>query len=147
MRTLDISSYKGPLDKIITHELIPTIFGCPVSPIHHADSLSLPLKDGGMGISSKKRTCCIAPGEWGLTNLLLQLTRNPQMSFNVFLNINLATRRRGLEHINEPGSSNWLSCLPLRKHGFILNKSEFRDSIRLQYNLHHHSVHAEKRLM
>ena len=35
---------------------------------------------------------------------------------------------RVLEQISEPGSSNWLSCLPLRKHGFVLNKSKFRDS-------------------
>ena len=40
-----------------------------------------------------------------------------------------------MEQISEPGSSNWLSCLPLRKHGFVLNKSEFRDSIRLRYNI------------
>ena len=33
---------------------------------------------------------------------------------------------RVLDQISEPGSSNWLSCLPLyilRKHAFVLNKS------------------------
>ena len=33
----------------------------------------------------------------------------------------------------EAGSSNWLSCLPIRKYGFCLNKAEFRDCLRLRY--------------
>ena len=53
---------------------------------------------------------------------------------NILKNVDKKTARV-LDQISEPGSSNWLSCLPLRKHGFVLNKSEFRDSIRLRYNL------------
>ena len=68
MRTLDISSYVGPLDKIITHELIPTVFGCPVSFIHR-ELMSLPLKKGGMGMPQldylAKRERCIAFGNPG----------------------------------------------------------------------------------
>ena len=37
----------GPLDKIIIHKLIPTIFGCPISHIHR-ELMSLPLKNGGL---------------------------------------------------------------------------------------------------
>ena len=40
---------------------------------------------------------------------------------------------RLLEQACEKGASNWLSCLPLKKHGFTLNKSEFRDSLCLRY--------------
>mgnify|MGYP006992743607 CR=1 FL=1 len=32
----------------------------------------------------------------------------------------------------EQGASSWLNALPLEKHGFILNKAEFRDAIALR---------------
>ena len=35
----------------------------------------------------------------------------------------------------EPGSSSWLSCLPLKGFDFSFNKSEFRDLIRLRYGM------------
>ena len=34
----------------------------------------------------------------------------------------------------EKGASNWLSCLPLRSHGFTLHKSAFRDGLLLRYH-------------
>ena len=34
----------------------------------------------------------------------------------------------------EKGASNWLSCLPLKTHGFALHKSAFRDAIMLRYH-------------
>ncbi len=40
---------------------------------------------------------------------------------------------RLLEQASEAGSSNWLSCLPLKRYGFILSKSEFRESLRIRY--------------
>ena len=33
----------------------------------------------------------------------------------------------------EKGSSNWLSTLPIKEHGFILHKSNFRDAMMLRY--------------
>ena len=35
---------------------------------------------------------------------------------------------------SEKGSSNWLNALPLKKYGFNMNKSEFRDGLRLRYH-------------
>ena len=43
---------------------------------------------------------------------------------------------RNLLQAREQGASSWLSALPLEKHGFVLNKSEFRDAIALRYNRH-----------
>ena len=43
---------------------------------------------------------------------------------------------RNLIQAREQGASNWLSALPLEKHGFTLNKLEFRDAIALRYNRH-----------
>ena len=159
MRTLDISSYMGPLDKIITHELIPTIFGCPISPIHRA-IMSLPLKNGGLGMPQLEN---LAKKEHAASLLVTRGLVNDMKSKSLHTNYSESTdelqeiRKQGvseykdhqqhilekvvkktarvLEQISEPGSSNWLSCLPLRKHRFVLNKSEFRDSIRLRYNI------------
>jgi len=41
--------------------------------------------------------------------------------------------KRVLSEICEPGASSWLSVLPLREHGFVLNKGEFRDALALRY--------------
>ena len=34
----------------------------------------------------------------------------------------------------EKGASNWLSCLPLKSHNFVLHKTAFRDAIALRYH-------------
>ena len=34
----------------------------------------------------------------------------------------------------EKGASNWLSCLPLKLHNFVLHKTVFRDAIALRYH-------------
>ena len=34
----------------------------------------------------------------------------------------------------EKGASCWLTAMPLKRLGFILNKQEFRDAIALRYN-------------
>ena len=47
-----------------------------------------------------------------------------------------ADLKRNLQQAREQGASNWLSALPLEKHGFALNKSEFRDAIALRYSRH-----------
>ena len=41
--------------------------------------------------------------------------------------------KRSVELARKKGSSSWLTTLPLKEHGFLLNKSEFRDAIRLRY--------------
>ena len=40
-----------------------------------------------------------------------------------------ATKQRTMDLINEKGASSWLTVLPLKEHGFNLNKSEFRDAL------------------
>ena len=39
------------------------------------------------------------------------------------------------EAITEKGASNWLNALPLRDHGFFLNKQTFWDTIHLRYGI------------
>ena len=46
-----------------------------------------------------------------------------------------AKKLKILEAISEKGSSNWLTTMPIREHGFHLNKQEFWDSIRTRYGI------------
>ena len=45
------------------------------------------------------------------------------------------TEKLQLDLASEKGASSWLTSLPLKKFGFILNKQEFTDAICLRYNL------------
>ena len=47
-----------------------------------------------------------------------------------------AKQRKMFECAGEKGASSWLSALPLRKYGYVLNKQEMRDAIRLRYGWH-----------
>ena len=42
--------------------------------------------------------------------------------------------KRNLEQLAEPGTSSWLSALPLKDQGFNLNKSEFQDALNIRYD-------------
>ena len=45
------------------------------------------------------------------------------------------TTCRQLELLSEKGASCWLTSLPLKDYGFLLNKQEFHDALALRYNL------------
>ena len=40
---------------------------------------------------------------------------------------------KAVEDTRQPGASAWLTVLPLKEHGFSLNKGEFRDAVALRY--------------
>ena len=42
---------------------------------------------------------------------------------------------RLIEQARGKRASSWLNAMPLEEHGLALNKQEFRDSLRLRYNL------------
>ena len=42
---------------------------------------------------------------------------------------------KAMDAITETGASAWLSALPMDKYGFRLNKQEFRDALRMRYNI------------
>ena len=39
------------------------------------------------------------------------------------------------QQVRDKGASSWLNAIPLKDQGLTLNKQEFRDSLRLRYNL------------
>ena len=44
--------------------------------------------------------------------------------------------KKSIDQAKESGASSWLSMLPLERHGFNLNKGEFKDALALRYNKH-----------
>ena len=46
-----------------------------------------------------------------------------------------ADTKRLIEQARDKGASSWLNALPIEEAGFSLNKEEFRDALRLRYNL------------
>jgi len=162
LRTIEgIQEQLKPLDDVITNILVPAICGFKASEAGRS-LLSLPVKAGGLGIGivnedadeeyrrSKAITGPLA------TIIALQGDNMPngeeessiKASTKRDKNIQLKERiaavdeslapetRRIIHQCREPGASNWLSALPLEKHGFNLNKSEFRDALALRYNQH-----------
>ena len=45
-----------------------------------------------------------------------------------------SSMRSSVKLVQEKGASNWLSCLPLKLHNFVLHKTAFRDAIALRYH-------------
>jgi hypothetical protein len=162
LRTLaDIKEELRPLDELITNKLIPSIIGSQVSEVER-ELLSLPVKLGGMGIESpssvsddeysrsKQITAPLAAIIALQGNSLPNADEVDQKRKEAFsqkseiLNqkSNLVDQslpadvQRSLLQARDQGASSWLGVLPLEKHGFALNKSEFRDAIALRYNRH-----------
>ncbi len=52
--------------------------------------------------------------------------------------------RRQLELLSEKGESCWLTSLPLKEYGFLLNKQEFQDALALRYNLNLNTLDRPK---
>ena len=42
---------------------------------------------------------------------------------------------RLVDQASDKGASSWLNAMPLEEQGLVLNKQEFRDSLRLRYNM------------
>ena len=162
LRTIKgIQEQLKPLDDTITNILIPAICGFKVSETDRR-LLSLPVKAGGLGIGivneesdeeyrrSKSITAPLATmiplqGD-GMPNTQEEssiksnikkdkLTQLKEKIAAVDDSLSPETKRK-VQQSKEPGASNWLSALPIQKHGFNLNKSEFRDALALRYNQH-----------
>ena len=67
-----------------------------------------------------------------LRTLKAENTKSKIESIDVSLNPELL---RLTQQARDKGASSWLNAIPLKDQGLTLNKQEFRDSLRLRYNL------------
>ena len=145
---------------MIRDVLIPKIFGREISEQERA-LFSLPLRFGGMGIQnpveiSDSEFTASAAITRNLTDLILQqksdlnlldrsemarvkasILQRRNESFNEHYD-ELKSKEEDskfLELAREKGSFIWLSALPLKRLGYVLNKQSFRDAVRLRFFL------------
>ena len=159
MRTISgMQEYLKPLDNIISNKFIPTLLQSIVND-EERKLYSLPVKNGGLGIpilseiaeshyeNSKTISAPLA------AIIVMQGTQLP--NDKVVNELKRTKKKEGEERIKEkikqideiippetkkavddarqPGTSSWLSAIPLEEYGFCLNKGEFRDAVQLRY--------------
>lgn len=157
----EISQLFKPLEKRIKEVFIPNLIGRQISD-KERDLFALPLRFGGLGIqdptkvADKEFSASVILTE-ELSDLILKQDHDLskiRKENTVEKKKNLKLRKE-IEHLQtfeetksqfsemqqkflvlarEKGSYAWLSALPLKHLGFVLNKEGFRDAIRLRYN-------------
>jgi hypothetical protein len=73
---------------------------------------------------SKRKNKVKADCLTSISSLVSELNNTSTNHFNL---------KRCLEAAGERGASSWLTCLPIKEHGFALHKGAFRDAICLRY--------------
>ena len=155
----DVDAAMAPVEAVVVDDLIPALSGRPVSPVER-ELLALPCRHGGMGLTkptslgsqylSSRRVSApissrIAQQIGALGDSLVEVRaikrkvasdgRNGSKAEATILAASLEPK---MQHVislaSEKGSSSWLTCRPLARHGFSLSKGEFRDAICLRYN-------------
>jgi hypothetical protein len=164
MRTIDsFDSYVSPIDDLLNEKFLPAIFD-EEAPFQRplSDLFTLPIKVGGLGVPNLKnesKTQYEASKAITRTHvqsivmqapIMLAHRKPPEKIKEEFrTKKEEATKRkvdeidqlllpgtaRIVEQTRDKGASSWLNAIPLENHGFSLTKQEFRDSLRLRYNL------------
>ena len=161
-RTINnISNLFQPLEDCIREKFIPAVVGRPITD-HERQIFSLPVRYGGFGIADPTETAdreydASRSVTEGLANQILHqhqdfalydqeavssIIKHLQCAKDLYLTQKLEQIKRCTENPSlvrcldlsrEKGSGSWLTALPLKDHGFCLNKQEFRDAICLRY--------------
>ncbi len=160
--TPGISKLLYKLEYHIKDRFIPALIGKQFVPDNLRKIFSLPARLGGLGISNitesaeleYKNSCTITAdladaifkqdssfhyNEVVQKSLKLEIKQerekfNLQLRSTSLENESRSTKRQ-LNLLSEKGASSWLTSLPLKEYGFLLNKQEFQDAIALRYNL------------
>ena len=161
IRTIhNIADNLKPLDAAIDNELIPALFGSNIS-AKDREILSLKIKDGGLGLrvvskisdqsydASRKITKplvsqitaqsqelpCPAEVAEAKSNCATILNASEKQRRTDIVSKQTTELARTLNQLAEPGASSWLAAKPLKEEGFNLTRSEFKDAIRLRYDM------------
>ena len=151
-----------PIEDILNSLLIPTLFGSVTPfPDHFTSLFSLPPKEGGLGIPSLKEGREQYYGSLIITeahakSIIYQeiMFQQPAKDYQEKIHNYTAGKEARVkekvsqlekvlpletlhivEQARDKGASLWLNTIPWKEQGYDLNKEEFRDSLRLCYNL------------
>ncbi len=155
-----ISEYFEPLEDVIRNKLIPALVGRQVSD-DEREMLSLPYRFGGMGIQNpvetadheyktsvavtKNLTQLIISQDMDVTKVNAVQTQETKIKLRAAKELRLKkqadelkermnlSQKRYFEGAQEKGASSWLSSLPIKRLGYVLNKQEFVDAVCLRY--------------
>ena len=160
MRTIPgMAEYYEPLDQTINDKLLPALLGQPAVSENLRRVFALPARVGGLGIPVLQE---VANEEFQtslrvtaplVTLMVLQSKEMPNRDEirNCHAIVSAEKRTKEMEKLaaieealppttarafkqaQEKGASSWLTALPLKEHGFHLNKSEFRDAVAIRY--------------
>ena len=164
--TSEISTLFDHLEETISSSFLPALLG-PNIPQHLRSVLSLPARDGGLGIhitpsQAEAEFCNSVQATAPLKELILEqrLSIDDERAGRFLSDSKKAksevvkrkrkiqsaekestrgtipeNERRLFDEISSRGASSWLTSLPLKEHGFVLNKQQFHDALLLRYNL------------
>ncbi len=162
--TPEISEHLQHLEYHIKETFIPAIIGKMFVPDHIRDIISLPAKIGGLGILNCTKIANLEyQNSIDATEQLSEAIYNQNLLFDqddekqhtvmktikkrkeeffselkdniIGMQGQSAKLKRQLDLLSEKGASSWLTSLPLKECGYLLNKQEFQDAISLRYNL------------
>ena len=161
--TPDIASRLKPLEYVTRESFIPSILNRTFSCTEDLRNIfSLPARYGGMGIpkmpelaDDEFRYSCIASRK--LTQAIVEqkqqyhedkdetkaakaiITKNRISKYEeekkTILETLADSGKMVVQLASEKGASSWLTALPVKEFGYLLNKQQFSDAICLRYNL------------
>ena len=148
------------LEHKIASDLLPSIFGCEITPAER-NIVSLPTRLGGLNIINPSQSCDYSytlsrrATNVVVDSLKLHSDFDPEAHFNTLsvvpsewhnqretildetFNNNIqelsCLQRRAIQRARDTKISSWLNVLPVAKHHFDLSASEFRDALALRY--------------
>jgi len=158
--TPNISQLLSPIESVIRMKLIPLLTGSSPPNDTLRRLLSLPVRMGGLGLSSPEDLRCEFTFSRQISSPLVSCILRQEMSYtpevmNAQLSAKSEVKRQRRENLNvaassiydslsqdlkravdlatEKGASSWLSTLPIQEHGFALHKAAFYDAIAMRY--------------
>lgn len=157
--------YLAPVDEVLNSHLIPALFGMDSELSYLREVIGLKSSDGGLNIpilesasnqqfeSSMKITSPHVASIQSQENRMLEKNLDGQTKEDLAKMNRIqkseqnkvkmkevddalpATTKAFVDQARDKGASSWLNALPIEELSFVLNKEEFRDALRLRYNV------------
>jgi hypothetical protein len=153
------------VDQLLSEKFIPTLFGYDTALTEYRDIFGLNPGEGGLGIpilsneAQDQHASSLRITEPHVESIMEQETimRPTNSNGKTIKEIKIdekklkqQTRKENIELIDtkmpprvlpyvkqarDKGDSSWLNALPIEEQNFVLNKGEFKDALRLRYNI------------